>query len=152
MNYRDEDYDAIQYADGVFRSIYYHCSMILKLGDRLEEIADQLKGVVKSPAIRDPEEAKYQAGTKIYHSNIAELITEETETAVQYKASESVLYGIAAFLRESCDETEIQILCMYYDERLPFWLIGERLNYSKEAIRRKRNEALIRYARVATAI
>ena len=152
MIYTDEDQEMIRYADGVFRSVSYHCSMLLKYGDRLDEIAEQLKGTVRSPAIRDPEEAKYQRGTVIYHCNIAELISEETETATKYRASESVLYELASFLQSECTPEEIEIICAYYDERLPLWLIGERVNYSKEAIRKKKNDILLRYAKVAAAI
>ena len=152
MIYTDEQAEMIRYADGVFRAVNYHCSMILKYGDRLDEIADQLKGTVHSPVIRDPEEAKYKRGTVIYHCNIAELISEEAETATKYRASEAVLYELAGFLQNECALEEIDIITAYYDERLPLWLIGERLGYSKEAIRKKKNDILIRYARVAAAI
>ena len=66
IKYLDEETEQIRYADGVFRSIYYHCSVILRYGDRLEEIAAQLRGNVRSPVIRNSDEAMYQRGTMIY--------------------------------------------------------------------------------------
>ena len=147
MKYLDEETEQIRYADGVFRSIYYHCSVILRYGDRLEEIAAQLRGNVRSPAIRNSDEAMYQRGTMIYHCNIAELITEEQETAARYRTSEAVLYSLAEFLGNKCTEQEIDIMCAYYDLRKPLWLIGEEMHYSREAIRKRKDMVLLRYAK-----
>ena len=141
----------IEYADSVFRSVRYHCYKILRYGEQLDMIAVQLSGMIKSPRIRSLEEAKYQRGTVIYHNNIAELITDEQETAQLYRASENVLYELGAFLRDYCSPEEIDVICMYYDLRMPMWLIGEKMHYSKEAVRQKRNKVLAMYAKVATA-
>lgn len=149
--YEDEN-DAIEYADSVFRSVKYHCNQIQRYGEQLDMIAIQLSGTVRSPRIVSREEAKYQRGTVIYHNNIAELITDEQETAQLYRASENVLYEVAAFLRDYCTEQEVNVICMYYDLRMPLWLIGEKLNYSKDSVRRIRNKVLRMYESCATAL
>lgn len=151
MKYLDVDAEKIRYADGIFRSIYYHYSVILRTGDRLDEIGEALKGTVRSPSIRNPDEAKYQRGTIVYHCNIAELITEEQETAARYRASEAVLYNIAEFLEKQCTPQEIEIMCAYYDLRKSLYEIGMDMHYSKDSIRLRRNAVLTRYAELSAA-
>lgn len=107
--YEDEN-DAIEYADSVFRSVKYHCNQIQRYGEQLDMIALQLSGTVRSPRIVSREEAKYQRGTVIYHNNIAELITDEQETAQLYRASENVLYEVAAMMDEKLKRTEERLL------------------------------------------
>ena len=150
--FQDEELDAIEYADSVFRSVRYHCNQIQRYGEQLDMIAIRLSGTVRSPRIVSREEAKYQRGTRIYHNNIAELITDEQETAQLYRASEAVIYELAAFLRDYCSQEEIDIICLYYDLRMPLWLIGEKLHYSKDTIRRIRNKVLAMYTSCATAL
>lgn len=146
MRFNTDD-DMIDYADGVFRSTKFHCNKILRYGEQLDLIAVMLDGHVKSPKIMSLEEAKYQRGTVIYHNNIAELITDEQETAQLYRASEAVLYELAAFLRDNCDSQETEVICLYYDLRWSLERIGRRINYSREAVRKIRNNALIKYAK-----
>lgn len=65
------------YAESELKSWGYYISRIEWCEDRLKELDSQLAGDVHSPRIKSPEEAKYQAGTKIYQNNIIELMERE---------------------------------------------------------------------------
>ena len=106
--------EKIKYIDGKLKGIKFSANRAVEIWDRLQEISIELKGTVRSPAIRSEEEAKYQRGTHIYKCNLIELMNEEEQLSRQYQIYETELNDIQTFLRKLSDR-EIEILYQRYE-------------------------------------
>lgn len=89
--------DKLKYIDGKLKGIKYSANRVVDIWDRLQEIAIELNGSVRSPSIRSEEEAKYQRGTHIYRCNLIELMNEEEQLSKQYQMYETELNDIQFF-------------------------------------------------------
>lgn len=136
--------DKIKYIDGKLKGIKFSANRVVDIWDRLQEIAIELNGSVRSPSIRSEEEAKYQRGTRIYKSNIAELINEEEALLHQYEMYETELNDIQHFL-EKLTDNEIELLYQRYECGRSFETIGYILGYDNAYIQRQLKKILLKY-------
>lgn len=129
--------EKFQYTDGKMKGFRHTISMILRLGDRLEELALALSGnTLKSPSIKSPEEAKYQSGTRIFNDNLIALIAEEEETRKEYDRFEREYKNYATFFRK-LDDTEIEILSLRYENGFDYVKIAKILYTSHGYVYKK---------------
>lgn len=138
--YNDDKYE---YADGLMRSLKYHCSMLVTLGERLDMLAWQLSGTVSSPRIKSIEESKYQSGTQIYRNNIVELLEQEQEAMYAYREHERAWYRIAEFLQQ-LEEEDVRMLTLYYEYHLTYERIGDIMHMSRNSVRRRIRKCLMK--------
>lgn len=136
--------DKLKYIDGKLKGIKYSANRVVDIWDRLQEIAIELNGSVKSPSIRSEEEAKYQRGTRIYKSNIIELMNEEEMLSRNYKMYETELNDIQRFLQKLSDD-EIELLYERYECGRSFETIGYILGYDNAYIQRQLKKILLKY-------
>ena len=136
--------DKLKYIDGKLKGIKYSANRVVRIWERLQEINQELKGMVRSPSIRSEEEAKYQRGTHIYKSNIIELMSEEETLLKQYEMYEAELNDIQKFLQKLKD-SEIELLYERYECGRTFETIGEIVGYDMAAVQRKIRTALLKY-------
>ena len=136
--------DKIKYIDGKLKGIKFSANRAVEIWDRLQEISVELKGTVRSPAIRLEEEAKYQRGTHIYKCNLIELMNEEEQLSRQYQIYETELNDIQSFLRKLSDR-EIEILYQRYECGRSFETIGYILGYDHSVVQRKIKNILRKY-------
>lgn len=136
--------EKIKYIDGKLKGIKFSANRAVEIWDRLQEISIELKGTVRSPAIRSEEEAKYQRGTHIYKCNLIELINEEEQLSRQYQIYETELNDIQTFLRKLSDR-EIEILYQRYECGRSFETIGYILGYDHSVVQRKIKNILRKY-------
>lgn len=136
--------DKMKYIDGKLKGIKFSANRVVEIWDRLQEISIELKGTVRSPAIRSEEEAKYQRGTHIYKCNLIELINEEEQLSKQYQMYETELNDIQFFLRKLSDK-EIEILYQRYECGRSFEAIGYILGYDHSVVQRKIKNILRKY-------
>ncbi|MBF1095848.1 MAG: sigma-70 family RNA polymerase sigma factor [Solobacterium sp.] len=136
--------EKIKYIDGKLKGIKFSANRAVEIWDRLQEISIELKGTVRSPAIRSEEEAKYQRGTRIYKSNIVELMNEEEMLLKQYEMYETELNDIQKFLQKLSD-SEIELLHERYECGRTFETIGEIVGYDMAAVQRKIRNILSKY-------
>ena len=136
--------DKIKYIDGKLKGIKFSANRAVEIWDRLHEISIELKGTVRSPAIRSEEEAKYQRGTHIYKCNLIELMNEEEQLSKQYQIYETELNDIQSFLRKLSDR-EIEILYQRYECGRSFETIGYILGYDHSVVQRKIKNILRKY-------
>lgn len=136
--------DKMKYIDGKLKGIKFSANRVVEIWDRLQEISIELKGTVRSPAIRSEEEAKYQRGTHIYKCNLIELINEEEQLSKQYQMYETELNDIQFFLRKLSDK-EIEILYQRYECGRSFETIGYILGYDHSVVQRKIKNILRKY-------
>lgn len=136
--------DKIKYIDGKLKGIRFSANRAVEIWDRLQEISIELKGTVRSPSIRSEEEAKYQRGTRIYKSNIVELMNEEEMLLKQYEMYDTELNDIQKFLQKLSD-SEIELLYERYECGRTFKTIGELVGYDMAAVQRKIRSALSKY-------
>ena len=136
--------DKIKYIDGKLKGIKFSANRAVEIWDRLQEISIELKGTVRSPAIRSEEEAKYQRGTHIYKCNLIELMNEEEQLSKQYQIYETELNDIQSFLRKLSDR-EIEILYQRYECGRSFETIGYILGYDHSVVQRKIKNILRKY-------
>ena len=136
--------DKIKYIDGKLKGIKFSANRAVEIWDRLQEISVELKGTVRSPAIRSEEEAKYQRGTHIYKCNLIELMNEEEQLSRQYQIYETELNDIQTFLRKLSDR-EIEILYQRYECGRSFETIGYILGYDHSVVQRKIKNILRKY-------
>lgn len=134
----------LKYIDGKLKGIKYSANRVVDIWDRLQEIAIELNGSVRSPSIRSEEEAKYQRGTRIYKSNIIELMNEEEMLSKQYKMYETELSDIQNFLTKLSDK-EIELLYERYECGRSFETIGYILGYDNAYIQRRLKKILLKY-------
>ena len=132
--------DKLKYIDGKLKGIKYSANRAVDIWERLQEIAIELNGSVKSPSIRSEEEAKYQRGTRIYKSNIIELMNEEEVLSHQYEMYETELNDIQHFLAN-----EIELLYQRYECGRSFETIGYILGYDNAYIQRQLKKILLKY-------
>ena len=128
--------DKIKYIDGKLKGIKFSANRVVDIWDRLQEIAIELNGSVRSPSIRSEEEAKYQRGTRIYKSNIIELMNEEEMLSRQYEMYETELNDIQRFL---------ELLYQRYECGRSFETIGYILGYDNAYIQRQLKKILLKY-------
>lgn len=133
----------LKYIDGKLKGIKYSANRVVDIWDRLQEIAIELNGSVRSPSIRS-EEAKYQRGTRIYKSNIIELMNEEEMLSRQYEMYETELNDIQRFL-EKLTDNEIELLYQRYECGRSFEAIGYILGYDNAYIQRQLKKILLKY-------
>lgn len=136
--------DKMKYIDGKLKGIKFSANRVVEIWDRLQEISIELKGTVRSPAIRSEEEAKYQRGTHIYKCNLIELMNEEEQLSKQYQMYETELNDIQFFLRKLSDK-EIEILYQRYECGRSFETIGYILGYDHSVVQRKIKNILRKY-------
>lgn len=136
--------EKIKYIDGKLKGIKFSANRAVEIWDRLQEISIELKGTVRSPAIRSEEEAKYQRGTHIYRCNLIELMNEEEQLSKQYQMYETELNDIQFFLRKLSDK-EIEILYQRYECGRSFETIGYILGYDHSVVQRKIKNILRKY-------
>lgn len=136
--------DKIKYIDGKLKGIRFSANRAVEIWDRLQEISIELKGTVRSPSIRSEEEAKFQRGTRIYKSNIIELMNEGEILSRQYEMYETELNDIQFFLRKLSDK-EIEILYQRYECGRSFETIGYILGYDHSVVQRKIKNILRKY-------
>lgn len=136
--------EKIKYIDGKLKGIKFSANRAVEIWDRLQEISIELKGTVRSPAIRSEEEAKYQRGTHIYKCNLIELMNEEERLSRQYQIYETELNDIQTFLRKLSDR-EIEILYQRYECGRSFETIGYILGYDHSVVQRKIKNILRKY-------
>lgn len=136
--------EKIKYIDGKLKGIKFSANRAVEIWDRLQEISIELKGTVRSPAIRSDEEAKYQRGTHIYKCNLIELMNEEEQLSRQYQIYETELNDIQTFLRKLSDR-EIEILYQRYECGRSFETIGYILGYDHSVVQRKIKNILRKY-------
>lgn len=136
--------DKLKYIDGKLKGIKYSANRVVDIWDRLQEIAIELNGSVKSPSIRSEEEAKYQRGTCIYKSNIIELMNEEEVLSLQYNMYETELNDIQRFLQK-LSVNEIELLYERYECGRSFETIGYILGYDNAYIQRQLKKILLKY-------
>lgn len=136
--------EKIKYIDGKLKGIKFSANRAVEIWDRLQEISIELKGTVRSPAIRSQEEAKYQRGTHIYKCNLIELMNEEEQLSRQYQIYETELNDIQTFLRKLSDR-EIEILYQRYECGRSFETIGYILGYDHSVVQRKIKNILRKY-------
>jgi DNA-directed RNA polymerase specialized sigma subunit len=136
--------EKIKYIDGKLKGIKFSANRAVEIWDRLQEISIELKGTVRSPAIRSEEEAKYQRGTHIYKCNLIELMNEEEQLSRQYQIYETELNDIQTFLRKLSDR-EIEILYQRYECGRSFETIGYILGYDHSVVQRKIKNILRKY-------
>jgi hypothetical protein len=136
--------EKIKYIDGKLKGIKFSANRAVEIWDRLQEISIELKGTVRSPAIRSEEEAKYQRGTRIYKSNIIELMNEEEMLSRQYDMYETELNDIQRFL-EKLTDNEIVLLYERYECGRSFETIGYILGYDNAYIQRQLKKILLKY-------
>lgn len=136
--------DKLKYIDGKLKGIKYSANRVVDIWDRLQEIAIELNGSVRSPSIRSEEEAKYQRGTRIYKSNIIELMNEEEMLSHQYAMYETELNDIQRFL-EKLTDNEIELLYQRYECGRSFETIGYILGYDHSVVQRKIKNILCKY-------
>lgn len=134
----------LKYIDGKLKGIKYSANRVVEIWDRLQEIAVELNGSVRSPSIRSEEEAKYQRGTRIYKSNIIELMNEEEMLSRNYKMYETELNDIQRFLQKLTDN-EIELLYQRYECGRSFETIGYILGYDNAYIQRQLKKILLKY-------
>ena len=134
----------LKYIDGKLKGIKYSANRIVDIWDRLQEIAIELNGLVRSPSIRSEEEAKYQRGTRIYKSNIIELMNEEEMLSKQYKMYETELSDIQNFLTKLSDK-EIELLYERFECGRSFETIGYIHGYDHSVVQRKIKNILLKY-------
>lgn len=134
----------IKYIDGKLKGIKFSANRIVDIWDRLQEINVELNGTVRSPSIRSEDEALYQRGTKIYKSNIIELMNEEEILFNQYKMYETELNDIQCFL-EKLTDNEIELLYERYECGRSFETIGYILGYDNAYIQRRLKKILLKY-------
>lgn len=136
--------DKLKYIDGKLKGIKYSANRVVRIWERLQEINQELKGMVRSPSIRSEEEAKYQRGTHIYRCNLIELMNEEEQLSKQYQMYETELNDIQFFLRKLSDK-EIEILYQRYECGRSFETIGYILGYDHSVVQRKIKNILRKY-------
>lgn len=136
--------EKIKYIDGKLKGIKFSANRAVEIWDRLQEISIELKGTVRSPAIRSEEETKYQRGTHIYKCNLIELMNEEEQLSRQYQIYETELNDIQTFLRKLSDR-EIEILYQRYECGRSFETIGYILGYDHSVVQRKIKNILRKY-------
>lgn len=136
--------DKIKYIDGKLKGIKFSANRVVDIWDRLQEINVELSGTVRSPSIRSEDEALYQRGTKIYKSNIIELMNEEEILFNQYKMYETELNDIQRFL-EKLTDNEIELLYERYECGRSFETIGYILGYDNAYIQRQLKKILLKY-------
>ena len=136
--------DKLKYIDGKLKGIKYSANRLVDIWDRLQEIARELNGAVRSPSIRSEEEAKYQRGTRIYKCNIIELMNEEETLSKQYKMYETELSDIQNFLTKLSDK-EIELLYERFECGRSFETIGYILGYDHSVVQRKIKNILLKY-------
>ena len=134
----------VKYIDGKLKGINYTANRVVEIWDRLQEIRQELKGIVRSPSIRSEEEAKYQSGTHIYKCNIIEIMSEEETLLKQYEMYEAELNDIQKFLQKLKD-SEVELLYQRYECGRTFETIGELVGYDQAAIQKKIRTALLKY-------
>nr|DAS04685.1 MAG TPA: Protein of unknown function (DUF1492) [Caudoviricetes sp.] len=134
----------IKYIDGKLKGIKFSANRVVDIWDRLQEINVELNGTVRSPSIRSEDEALYQRGTKIYKSNIIELMNEEEILFNQYKMYETELNDIQCFL-EKLTDNEIELLYERYECGRSFETIGYILGYDNAYIQRRLKKILLKY-------
>ena len=134
----------IKYIDGKLKGIKFSANRVVDIWDRLQEINVELNGTVRSPSIRSEDEALYQRGTKIYKSNIIELMNEEEILFNQYKMYETELNDIQCFL-EKLTDNEIELLYERYECGRSFETIGYILGYDNAYIQRRLRKILLKY-------
>lgn len=134
----------IKYIDGKLKGIKFSANRVVDIWDRLQEINVELNGTVRSPSIRSEDEALYQRGTKIYKSNIIELMNEEEILFNQYKMYETELNDIQCFL-EKLTDNEIELLYERYECGRSFETIGYILGYDNAYIQRQLKKILLKY-------
>lgn len=134
----------IKYIDGKLKGIKFSANRVVDIWDRLQEINVELNGTVHSPSIRSEDEALYQRGTKIYKSNIIELMNEEEILFNQYKMYETELNDIQCFL-EKLTDNEIELLYERYECGRSFETIGYILGYDNAYIQRRLKKILLKY-------
>ena len=133
-----------KYIDGKLKGIKFSANRVVDIWDRLQEINVELNGTVRSPSIRSEDEALYQRGTKIYKSNIIELMNEEEILFNQYKMYETELNDIQCFL-EKLTDNEIELLYERYECGRSFETIGYILGYDNAYIQRRLRKILLKY-------
>lgn len=136
--------EKLKYIDGKLKGIKYSANRLVDIWDRLQEIARELNGAVRSPSIRSEEEAKYQRGTRIYKCNIIELMNEEESLSKQYKMYETELSDIQNFLTKLSDK-EIELLYERFECGRSFETIGYILGYDHSVVQRKIKNILLKY-------
>lgn len=134
----------IKYIDGKLKGIKFSANRVVDIWDRLQEINVELNGTVRSPSIRSEDEALHQRGTKIYKSNIIELMNEEEILFNQYKMYETELNDIQCFL-EKLTDNEIELLYERYECGRSFETIGYILGYDNAYIQRRLKKILLKY-------
>lgn len=110
---------------------------LCELEDKLVLINEKLSGnTLKSPSIKSKEEAFYQAGTPIYHNNIAALMYQEEQLI---KSRDYYLYRVrkvAEFLQTLTPE-EVQLLEYRYWFGFSIRTIAKAIYMSKSNVCKK---------------
>ena len=115
----------------------YDVQRLCELEDKLALISIELSGdTLKSPSIKSKQEAFYQAGTPIYHNNIAALMYQEEQLI---KSRDYYLYRVrkvSEFLQTLTPE-EVQLLEYRYWFGFSIRTIAKAIYMSKSNVCKK---------------
>lgn len=103
-------------ADGLLKSLPYTCAKILDLTEKLKIVAQDLRGTIKSPAIRSKEEAAYQRGTVIYRNDIVDLLSQEEALSKELSHFLWEYHRIEKAVQQ-LDPYEVELLSYRYENR-----------------------------------
>ena len=138
------NYDRARYANGKLMGFVYNVHRACEIKDRLEVIAVELSGTVRSPAIKSVEEAKYQSGTRIFHDNKIELMEEERLLTEELVKRTAEIKEVIRFLQR-LTEAELELVYELYELRRSYDVIGALSCRSKSSVRRDREKMLSKW-------
>ena len=135
--------EKIEYADGILRGYNYHIAKRDKLKLQLEQIFHEMCGV-GSPAIKDPEMAKYQIQRQFKGTDYIGLMEKQDVVTKEYVHECKEIEKVDLFLSSLPEEIETMIR-KYYVDRKTYEEIGDEHHMSRETVRRYIDKALSIY-------
>lgn len=133
----------IFHVDRELRDYYFYIEKLKNINDEIKRIDVKLNGI-GSPAIRNPEEAKYQRGTKIYSDiNLLELFEEQDKLQEQKR---DCLYMIKRTEKklQRLDEEEMKLVELRYKQKKTLRQLAEKYYVTKSTMARRMDEALLK--------
>lgn len=133
----------IFHVDRELRDYYFYIEKLKNINDEIKRIDVELNGI-GSPAIRNPEEAKYQRGTKIYSDiNLLELFEEQDKLQEQKRDCLYMIKRMEAKLHR-LDEEEMKLVELRYKHKKTLRQLAEKYYVTKSTMARRMDEALLK--------
>ena len=132
----------IFHVDRELRDYYFYIEKLKNINDEIKRIDVKLNGI-GSPAIRNPEEAKYQRGTVIFSNlNMLELFEEQDKLQEQKRDCLYIIKRTEKKLQR-LDKEELKLVELRYNQKKTLRQLADIMHSNKDTVKFKIDEILI---------